>query len=78
MTRPIIVTDRCDADRCERGLVDRTLATMVTRAVDRILLWMERARQRRLLDALSDHMLKDMGLSRFEADREARKRFWRG
>ena len=78
MTGPMIVTNRCDAERGELGLVDRVFATMVTRAADRILLWMERARQRRRLDSLSDHMLKDMGLSRFDTDREASKRFWRG
>lgn len=76
MTRPM--ADRCAADRSERGLVDRALAAMVTRAVDRILLWIDRWRQRRHLGALSDHMLKDMGLSRFDADQEASKRFWRG
>jgi uncharacterized protein YjiS (DUF1127 family) len=78
MTRPMIVTNRCGAERDELGLVDRVFATMVTRAADRILSWMERARQRRRLDSLSDHMLKDMGLSRFDTDQEAGKRFWRG
>jgi uncharacterized protein YjiS (DUF1127 family) len=43
-----------------------------------LLLWQARWRERARLDRLSDHMLKDMGVSRLDADREARKRFWRG
>ena len=40
--------------------------------------WVERRRQRLTLQALSDYALKDIGLSRSEAEREARKPFWRG
>ena len=43
---------------------------------DLLLLWMQRARQRRSLDSLSDHVLKDVGLSRADVAGEARKRFW--
>ncbi len=39
--------------------------------------WHERHRQRRLLGGLSDQMLKDMGVSRADADREVSKQFWR-
>jgi uncharacterized protein YjiS (DUF1127 family) len=41
-------------------------------------LWFElqKARQRGLLKDLDERMLKDIGLTREEADREARKRFW--
>jgi uncharacterized protein YjiS (DUF1127 family) len=39
--------------------------------------WIERYRQRRALLELSDHMLKDIGISRVEAWREGRKPFWR-
>ena len=42
----------------------------------RLLQWHELARQRRALLALSDHMLKDIGISRAEAEREARRAFW--
>lgn len=48
------------------------------RASDTVLLWLERRRQRRALSSLSDHMLKDLGLSRSDAGRESGKRFWEG
>ncbi len=40
--------------------------------------WFERRRQRRSLLELSDHMLKDIGVTRSEAFQEGRKPFWRG
>jgi uncharacterized protein YjiS (DUF1127 family) len=51
-------------------------ADWLQRRGDVLLLWMERYRQRRALNALSDHMLKDLGLSRSDAGREFGKRFW--
>jgi uncharacterized protein YjiS (DUF1127 family) len=47
-------------------------------ATDTFYLWMQRYRQRRALVSLSDHMLKDLGLSRSDAGRESGKRFWEG
>lgn len=41
-------------------------------------LWLRRARTRRQLDALNDHDLRDLGLDRGDAMREAMKPFWRG
>ena len=43
----------------------------------RLPVWEERARQRRQLLRLDDHLLKDMGMSRADAYREAHKPFWR-
>ena len=40
-------------------------------------LWIERRIQRRALAALDDRPLKDVGISRSEARREAGKPFWR-
>jgi uncharacterized protein YjiS (DUF1127 family) len=40
--------------------------------------WERRARERRMLREMSDHMLKDLGIPRPEAEREAGKPFWRG
>jgi len=39
--------------------------------------WIERSRQRRALASLSDHELRDIGITRIEAVREAEKPFWR-
>ena len=39
--------------------------------------WFERHRQRRALLELSDHMLKDIGLSRADVAEETAKPFWR-
>lgn len=40
--------------------------------------WQERYRSRRDLMRLSEYQLKDIGLSRFDAESEYRKPFWRG
>jgi uncharacterized protein YjiS (DUF1127 family) len=42
-----------------------------------IEVWIERYRQRRQLQRLSDHLLRDMGIDRAEAVCEADKPFWR-
>ena len=39
--------------------------------------WIERSRQRRALAALDDHVLRDIGITRVEAEREAQKPFWK-
>jgi uncharacterized protein YjiS (DUF1127 family) len=41
-----------------------------------LLTWQRRARERDRLAAMSDYMLKDMGITRAEAAREYRKPFW--
>jgi uncharacterized protein YjiS (DUF1127 family) len=53
-----------------------SLAICAIKAVDTLLLWFERGRQRRTLGSLSDHLLKDLGLTRSDAGRESAKRFW--
>jgi uncharacterized protein YjiS (DUF1127 family) len=49
----------------------------LTRAVDLLLGWSERARQRRELMQFDDHLLRDIGITRAEAIAEAAKPFWR-
>ena len=44
---------------------------------DTVAAWRERNRQRRTLANLPDYMLKDIGVSRVDAWREAGKPFWR-
>jgi uncharacterized protein YjiS (DUF1127 family) len=41
------------------------------------LTWFDRARQRRQLCELSDHMLRDLGLTRADVWAESAKPFWR-
>ena len=42
-----------------------------------LIQWQTRVSDRTHLQELPDHMLKDMGLTRSEADRESAKPFWR-
>jgi uncharacterized protein YjiS (DUF1127 family) len=55
----------------------RRLHHGIGRAAERGLIWLERARQRRQLAELSDHMLRDIGLTRADAWAESEKPFWR-
>ena len=41
-----------------------------------VLDWQDRSRERALLATYDDHMLRDIGLSRADVDRESRKPFW--
>ena len=66
-------------DRSPTGLSGRGIAGLrasLLRVVPRLLDWHERARQRRALVALDDHMLNDIGLSRSAARQEAARPFW--
>lgn len=45
--------------------------------LDVLLTWNERLRQRRELLELDDHLLKDIGVTRVDAEWEGRKPFWR-
>lgn len=42
----------------------------------RLVAWQRRAEERRQLRRLSDHQLKDMGLTRAEAEEMARRPVW--
>ena len=46
------------------------------RAYEQFLVWLERSRQRQHLAMLSDHMLKDVGLTRADVEAEVSKPFW--
>ena len=50
------------------GLVAKLLTTLLG--------WSARARERRSLYRLDDHLLKDIGLTRADVEREASKHFW--
>lgn len=52
------------------------LFRLVGRIVTKILFWREVAIQREALGSLSDELLKDIGITRAEAVREASRPFW--
>ena len=49
----------------------------VTRLVEMLMDWRDRARQRRQLAAMDQHMLRDIGLSLADVEQETQKPFWR-
>jgi uncharacterized protein YjiS (DUF1127 family) len=49
---------------------------LLSNLLSRFLGWRERARSRHLLLQLDDRMLRDVGLSRSDVDRECAKHFW--
>ena len=67
---------RCDLGGARAGRQDWQWLRAIQRGAQRVLTWHERARQRRQLECLSDHMLRDIGLTRADVLAEATKRFW--
>jgi uncharacterized protein YjiS (DUF1127 family) len=47
------------------------------RSLDTLRLWRQRARGRRQLRTFDDHLLRDIGITRLQAEAEAHKPFWR-
>jgi uncharacterized protein YjiS (DUF1127 family) len=52
------------------------MARVVTHGAVRVLAWQDRARSRRQLANLDDHLLRDIGISRADMTREVGKPFW--
>jgi uncharacterized protein YjiS (DUF1127 family) len=57
--------------------IARRAATWLRRADAAIRLWQDRSRGRRELLRLDDHVLRDIGITRLQAEAEASKPFWR-
>lgn len=51
--------------------------SLLAQAVEALLVWLERSRQRAALMRLDNARLGDIGIGRAEAEREYRKPFWR-
>jgi uncharacterized protein YjiS (DUF1127 family) len=51
--------------------------TVKTSAIQKVSRWYVNWRTRRQLAQLPDFMLKDIGVSRIDAEQEARKHFWK-
>lgn len=68
------------SQRVSRNTVgtDFTLFGRAGALVTAVLEWQDRQRSRRDLMRLSEYQLKDIGLSRFDAEEEYSKPFWRG
>ncbi len=64
------------ASRSALDVVAR-LARLPLAILETLLVWQERDRQRRHLAALDDRLLRDIGISRADAAREAAIPFWR-
>jgi uncharacterized protein YjiS (DUF1127 family) len=63
-----------------QGLVRQGVARApvpVLKLLAQAIVRFRRQRQRTSLAQLDDRMLRDMGISRLEAERESRKPFWR-
>ena len=57
--------------------ISASLASAFQSAVRLLEIWQERVANRRHLAELDDRLLRDIGLSRYDAMREAAKPFWR-
>ncbi|MHA1570014.1 MAG: DUF1127 domain-containing protein [Alphaproteobacteria bacterium] len=55
----------------------RASRRLPVRYFDLLPTWLERASQRRCLRRLDGRMLRDIGVSRADVERECRKPFWR-
>ncbi len=56
--------------------ISAAIANRYMRFSDAASMWQARLRQRRALQELSDHVLKDIGISRCDVFRESTKHFW--
>lgn len=52
------------------------LFSIANKALAKILLWEEVFKQRKQLSEMDDDLLKDIGISRVDAEREAHRKFW--
>ena len=55
----------------------RTLGSWFESSMEILATWKSRSRERDLLAQMSDKELKDIGASRYDAEMEIRKPFWR-
>jgi uncharacterized protein YjiS (DUF1127 family) len=60
-----------------RGSRSTSFGEILTRVMDTVLTWQQREFDRAALASMSDRVLKDVGLTRADIEREWRKPFWR-
>ncbi len=71
--RPLVSKHKEKHDCDRTGVVHHVLARIGSEIGE----WRRRLRDRRTLAAMSDRSLRDIGLTRYDADWEVRKPFWR-
>ena len=57
--------------------LSRSAGLRLRHGLDTVRLWRERARGRQQLRMFDDHLLRDIGITRLQAEAEADKPFWR-
>ena len=53
------------------------VGSLIVRMVDTVLDWQDRARESHRMAMMSDHLLRDIGVSRADLEMEYEKPFWR-
>jgi uncharacterized protein YjiS (DUF1127 family) len=71
--RPLVRKHKEKHDCDRRGVLHHVWARMAAEIRE----WRRRSRDRHALAAMSNRSLRDIGLTRYDADWEARKPFWR-
>lgn len=71
--RPLVRKHEEKHDRDRTGVLHDVLARMASEIRE----WRRRSRERRALAEMSDRSLQDIGLTRYDANWEASKPFWR-
>jgi uncharacterized protein YjiS (DUF1127 family) len=66
-----------EASHAPAGSAPIRLRDVLAAVIEQVMVWHERAQQRRQLQSLSDHMLRDLGLGRADVAAETSKPFWR-
>ena len=75
MTMTVLPTAASLAQRAAHTMT-RVMGAVVVGLPDTLYTWQKRHRMRRELLSLDDRLLRDMGLSRCDAEREGRRPFW--
>ena len=61
----------------QKTSIQRLILNGLESGVETLQLWIDRYHNRQQLSQLSDHMLKDIGLTRADVYRETQKPFWK-
>ena len=61
----------------QKASISGVILNGIESGVETLQLWMDRHHHRQQLSQLSDHMLKDIGISRADVYREVQKPFWK-